>query len=102
MATDEHYKAKYADLRKKNTLKKAQSLQNTLCAMFPKRTAKEILHLLRQCAHHHYGQKGKPLSDDAKVMYEYLLLHNYNPLYSLQMVLDFCNRQAYTRRNSPE
>ena len=79
MLTDEEYRAKYADLRRKKTLRKVLILQNTFRELFLHRSEKEVLHMLCQCGHHYYGHKKTPLSDDAKVMFEYLVTHNYNP-----------------------
>ena len=76
---NEAYNQKYLDVRRKNTLRKALRLQNIFRDLFLHKTEKQILNLLSQCGHYHYGQKGKPLSDDARIMYEYLLTHNYNP-----------------------
>ncbi|GEM_PF-6690030 len=77
--TEQPYNLRYQDVMRKSTLKKALRLQNIFRELFLHRQEKEIIYMLSQCAHHHYGQKGTPLSEDAKVMYEYLLMYNYNP-----------------------
>jgi len=83
------YALKYQEIRRKSTLKKALMLQNIFRELFLHRSEKELLHMLCQCGHYHYGQKGKPLTDDAKVMYEYLVTHNYNPYTAYKWFLLF-------------
>ena len=73
------YKLKYREIRRMNTYKKALMLENIFGELFLHKSKKELIHMLSGCAHYHYGQKGKPLTDDCKAMYEYLVTHNYNP-----------------------
>ncbi|MBI2148968.1 hypothetical protein HYU23_04765 [Candidatus Woesearchaeota archaeon] len=73
------YNQRYLDVRRRNTLKKALRLQNTFRDLFSHKSEKELHFMLSQCAHFHYRQKNQPLNEECKVMYEYLLTHNYNP-----------------------
>ena len=91
---NEAYKQKYLDIRRKNTLKKALRLQNIFRELFLHKTEKEILHILCQCGHYHYQQKSKPLSEDAGIIYEYLLTHNYNPYTVYKWFLLFLTDKA--------
>ncbi len=77
--TEQPYHIRYTDVRRRNTLKKALRLQHIFRELFMHKTEKEIVYMLSQCAHYHYGQKHQPLNADAQVMYEYLLTYNYNP-----------------------
>ncbi len=72
MLTDTQYKLRYSELRKKNLMKKALMLQNVFSELFLHKSQKELINMLSQCAHDQYGQKHKPLTDDAKIMKEYL------------------------------
>lgn len=94
MLTDEEYKIRYKEMRRKNTYKKALILKNTFRDLFSHRSEKEILYMLSQCGHNYYGQKKKILSDDAKVMYEYLVTHNYNPSTVYKWFLLFITDEA--------
>ena len=91
---NEAYNIRYLDIRRKNTLKKALRLQNIFRELFLHKSEKEILHMLCQCGHHHYNMKGKPLSEDSQVMYEYLLTHNYNPYTAYKWFLLFLTDKA--------
>ncbi|MEK6955476.1 MAG: hypothetical protein AABW52_02360 [Nanoarchaeota archaeon] len=91
---NEPYKQKYLDVRRKNTLRKALRLQNIFKELFLHKTEKEMLHMLCQCGHYHYQQKGTPLSEDAGIMYEYLLTHNYNPYTVYKWFLIFLTDKA--------
>ena len=88
------YKDRYRDVRRRNTLKKALVLHNVFMELFSHMSEKEVMNLLSQCAHDHYGQKCKPLSDDAKIMYEYLLCYNYNPSTVYKWFLIFLTDEA--------
>ena len=74
MLTDTQYKLRYSELRKKNLMKKVLILQNNFRELFLHKTEREQLNMLSQCGHNHYGQKYKPLTDDARLFY--LFSHN--------------------------
>ena len=88
------YKDKYRDVRRRNTLKKALMLQNVFSELFLHKPQKEIVNMLSQCTHNHYGQKYQPLTDDAKIMYEYLVCHNYNPYTIYKWFLIFLTEES--------
>src|SRR3989338_7390224 len=79
MEIDQEYSVKYMDLRRRKLLRKVLVLQNTFRELFLHKSERQIVQMLCQCGHHYYGHKKTSLSDDAKIMYEYLLTHNYNP-----------------------
>ena len=79
MEINQEYSVKYMDLRRRKLLRKVLVLQNTFRELFLHKSERQIVQMLCQCGHHYYGHKKTSLSDDAKIMYEYLLTHNYNP-----------------------
>jgi hypothetical protein len=94
MQTDNTYKLKYSDIRRKTTLKKALMLKNIFHELFLHKSDKELLHMLSQCGHHHYGQKHTSLNAEGRIMYEYLVSHNYNPYTVYKWFLLFLTAEA--------
>lgn len=96
MQIDEQYKVKYLDLRRKKLLKKVLMLQNTFKELFLHKSPREIIHILSHCGHYHYRRKKTPIAEEEKIMYEYLVTHNYNPYTVYKWFLWFITAQMMT------
>ena len=87
------YRHKYQDLRRQQTLQKALKLQNIFLEMNPHCSEQDIRILLSQCAHYHYNGRKQPLCDEAKVIYEYLVMNEYNPFTVYKWFLLFVSQK---------
>lgn len=89
---NKNYNEKYCEIRRKNTYKKVQVLQNVFNDLFLHKSEKDIMSMLSHCGHYHYGRITQPLNEETKVMYEYLVTHNYNPYTVYKWFLLFLNQ----------
>jgi len=94
MAKEQSHRLRYGEIRKRNTMEKALILQNVFRELFLHKGERQIINMLSQCGHYHYGDKKRELDDDCKIMYEYLVTHNYNPYTVYKWFLLFIGKEA--------
>ncbi|HAZ28709.1 MAG TPA: hypothetical protein DCY48_02955 [Candidatus Magasanikbacteria bacterium] len=66
---------KILERKEKTTLRNIENIKQIIYGLFPEIRNKMMMIMLSKCAHYHYDMKARPLSEDCKVMYEFLVTY---------------------------